>query len=187
MADQTEYHVVPRDEGWAVEKKGASRASSVAETKKEAVAQAKEFAENQRPSKVVVHKADGTIQQHFTYDADGTESAGASPLDLLPTINTDQVIEEIKVQSEHLVDRVRAIFEEGNARRVVIKKDGRAVLELPMSVSVGGAAAALWLSPVLAALGAFAALVSDVSIIVERIPEQPVGKLPPKKSSEPPV
>jgi hypothetical protein len=179
MADQTVYHVVPRDDQWAVEKEGASRASSVAETKTEAVAQAKEFAENQRPSKVVVHKADGTVQQHFTYDADGTTSS-TDPLDKLKEINADQVLEEIKVQGEHLVDRVRAIFEEGNARRIIIKKDGRAVLELPMSVGVGGAAAALWFSPVLAALGAFAALVSDVSIVVERIPEPPAKKLPPK-------
>ena len=180
MADQTVYHVVPREDNWAVEKEGASRASSVAETKAEAVAQAKEFAEHQRPSKVVVHKADGTVQQHFTYDADGTTSSTDTPLDKLKEVNTDQVIEEIKVQGEHLVDRVRAIFEEGNARRIIIKKDGRAVLELPMSVGVGGAAAALWFSPVLAALGAFAALVSDVSIVVERIPEPPAKKLPPK-------
>ena len=179
MADQTVYHVVPRDDQWAVEKEGASRASSVAETKAEAVAQAKEFAENQRPSKVVVHKADGTVQQHFTYDDDGTTSS-TDPLDKLKEINADQVLEEIKVQGEHLVDRVRTIFEEGNARRIIIKKDGRAVLELPMSVGVGGAAAALWFSPVLAALGAFAALVSDVSIVVERIPEPPAKKLPPK-------
>lgn len=185
MADQTVYHVVPREDSWAVEKEGASRASSVAETKAEAVAQAKEFADHQRPSKVVVHKADGTVQQHFSYEADGTTSSTDAPLDKLnldklKDIKPDQVIEEIKVQGEHLVERVRAIFEEGNARRIIIKKDGRAVLELPMSVGVGGAAAALWLSPVLAALGAFAALVSDVSIVVERIPEPPAKKLPPK-------
>jgi hypothetical protein len=78
------------------------------------------------------------------------------------------IIERIKVEGKQLVDRVRDILEEGNARRVILKKDERVLMEFPLSVGVGGAAAALFISPVLAAIGAIAALVTDVDVVIER-------------------
>lgn len=86
-------------------------------------------------------------------------------------INQEQAkvrIEEFKVKGGQLVDKVREIVEEGNARRVIIKKDDRVLIEFPLSVGVGGAAAAVFLAPMLAAVGAIAALVTDVSVIIER-------------------
>jgi len=76
--------------------------------------------------------------------------------------------EEIKVKGNELVDKVRDIIEEGNARRIIIKKDDKTVMELPLSIGVGGMTAAILFAPVLAAVGAFAALVSDVRIVIER-------------------
>ena len=90
-------------------------------------------------------------------------------------INQEQAkvrIEEFKVKGGQLVDKVREIIEEGNARRVIIKKDDRVLLEFPLSVGVGGAAAAVLLTPMLAAVGALAALVTDVSVIIERNEEE---------------
>ena len=81
-------------------------------------------------------------------------------------------IEEIKVRGGQLVDKVREIIEEGNTRRVIIKKDDRILLEFPLSVGVGGAAAALVVMPTLAAVGAIAALVTDVSLIIEKIDDE---------------
>ena len=81
---------------------------------------------------------------------------------------TSNTLEEIKVRGNQLGERLREIIEEGNARRIIVKKEGRSVMELPLSVGVGGAAAALVLSPTLAAIGAFASLASDLSIAVER-------------------
>ena len=86
-------------------------------------------------------------------------------------INQEQAkvrIEEFKVKGGQLVDKVREIIEEGNARRVIIKKDERVLIEFPLSVGVGGAAAAVFLTPMLAAVGAIAALVTDVSVVIER-------------------
>jgi hypothetical protein len=83
------------------------------------------------------------------------------------------VLEELKLKGNQLVDKFRDIVEEGNARRIIIKKDGRTVMEFPLSVGVGGAAAALLISPTLAAIGAFASLVSDVHVIVERVAKKP--------------
>ena len=80
-------------------------------------------------------------------------------------------IQEFKVRGGQLVDKVREVVEEGNARRVIIKKEDRVLLEFPLSVGVGGAAAALLLAPTLAAVGAIAALVTDVHVIIEEIDE----------------
>ena len=77
-------------------------------------------------------------------------------------------MEEMKVKGGHLVDKVKDVIEEGNARRLLIKKDQRTLLEIPLSVGVGGATAAVFLLPTLAAVGALAALVSDVTIVIER-------------------
>jgi len=46
------------------------------------------------------------------------------------------------------------------------------LLELPLTVGVGGATAAVFLMPTLAAVGALAALVTDVDVIVERVAEE---------------
>lgn len=84
---------------------------------------------------------------------------------------TDQksnTLEEIKVRGNQLGERLREIIEEGNARRIIVKKEGRSVMEFPLSVGVGGAAAAIMLSPTVAAIGAFASLASDVRIVIER-------------------
>lgn len=86
-------------------------------------------------------------------------------------------LEEIKVKGNELVDKVREIVEEGNARRIIIKKDQKTVMELPLSVGVGGAAAAILFAPVLAAVGAFAALVSDVRVVVERDAQPPFEEI----------
>lgn len=89
-------------------------------------------------------------------------------------INKESVrtqMDEMKVKGNHLVGKVKEIIEEGNARRVTIRKEGRTLLEFPLSVGVGGATAAVFLMPTLAAVGALAALVTDVDVLVERIAE----------------
>ena len=84
-------------------------------------------------------------------------------------------IDEIKVKGSQLVEKVRELIHEGNARRVTIRKDGRVLLEFPLAIGVGGATAAIMFTPVLAAVGALAALVSDVDVEVERIVEDSAG------------
>lgn len=77
-------------------------------------------------------------------------------------------LQEFKLAGNQLVDKVRELIEEGNVRRIVIKKDERILFELPLTVGVGAGAAAVLISPVLAALGAVAALVTDITLVVER-------------------
>ena len=62
------YHVAPHEKGWAVQREGAQRATSVHETKKEAVSAAREEAKSHMPSRLIVHKQDRSVQETFTYD-----------------------------------------------------------------------------------------------------------------------
>ena len=76
--------------------------------------------------------------------------------------------EEFKVNGEELIAKVKEIIKEGNVRRLIIKdKDGKTLIEIPLTVGVIG----IVLAPVLAAVGAIAALVTECSIIVERTAE----------------
>ena len=63
------YSVVAREEGWAIEKRGAERAVSVHATKEEALDRARALAGEHRPSELVVHRKDGTVQDTVVYDA----------------------------------------------------------------------------------------------------------------------
>ncbi|NBB74854.1 MAG: DUF2188 domain-containing protein [Bacteroidetes bacterium] len=64
----TVYHVSPHEKGWAVKREGAERATSVHETKKEAVSAAREEAKAHVPSRLIIHKQDRSVQETFAYD-----------------------------------------------------------------------------------------------------------------------
>ncbi|HVG97253.1 MAG TPA: DUF4342 domain-containing protein [Chloroflexota bacterium] len=72
--------------------------------------------------------------------------------------------ETIKAEGAQLIDVVKRVLHEGNARRIVVKKGAQTIVEFPLTVGVVGAV----LAPVLAAAGAIAALVTDCDIEVER-------------------
>ena len=73
--------------------------------------------------------------------------------------------EEFKVNGEELLTKVKELIKEGNVRRIIINaKDGKTLVELPLTVGVIG----MVLAPVLAAVGAIAALVTECTIVVVR-------------------
>ncbi|HME80738.1 MAG TPA: DUF4342 domain-containing protein [Candidatus Eremiobacteraceae bacterium] len=73
--------------------------------------------------------------------------------------------EEWKIRGEDLLKKINEIIREGNVRHISIKdKTGKTLVDLPLTVGVVGTA----LAPVLAAVGAIAALVSECTISVER-------------------
>jgi len=78
---------------------------------------------------------------------------------------TDRTFKEsFKVAADQLQGAVEKLLKEGNVRRVIIKQHGRSVAEFPLTVGVVGAVFA----PILAAVGALAAVLSDCTIEVER-------------------
>ena len=75
---------------------------------------------------------------------------------------------ELKVTSNQVVDKIRELIEDANVQRVTIQREGKTLFEIPLTVGVGAGAAALLATPVLAAVGALAALVNDVTLVIER-------------------
>jgi Domain of unknown function (DUF4342) len=73
--------------------------------------------------------------------------------------------ESFKVAADQLVDAVKKLVHEGNVRRVIIKQEARTIAEFPLTVGVIGAV----LAPMLAAVGAIAAIVTDCTLEVERV------------------
>lgn len=73
--------------------------------------------------------------------------------------------EEFKVEGGELLERVKALIHEGNIRRITIKNEkGDTVIEIPLTLGVIGAV----IAPVLAAVGAAAALLTKCTIVVEK-------------------
>lgn len=73
--------------------------------------------------------------------------------------------ETIKAEGGQFLDKVKGLIEEGNVRRIVVKQQERTIAEFPLTVGVVGAV----IAPVLAAIGAIAALATDCRIEVERV------------------
>ena len=73
--------------------------------------------------------------------------------------------EELRVQGDALLGKVKELAHEGNVRRITIKdSQGKTLIEVPLTLGVVGTLVA----PVAAAVGAIAALAADYSIVVER-------------------
>lgn len=73
--------------------------------------------------------------------------------------------ETFQVKGEDLLAKVKQLIHEGNVRRIIIKdKAGKELITFPLTIGVVGTVFA----PVLAAVGAIAALVAECTITVER-------------------
>jgi CBS domain-containing protein len=76
--------------------------------------------------------------------------------------------EEYTVTGDSLLAKVKELVHEGNIRRIIIKnEDGKTLIEIPLTWGVVG----ILLAPSLAAVGAIAALVTDSTILVEKVVE----------------
>lgn len=83
--------------------------------------------------------------------------------------------DRIDVTGSQLVDRVREIAQDANARRVrVLDRDGNELLVVPLGWGAAGGALTLFTAPWLVALAGIGAVVAKLSIEVERVtPDQP--------------
>jgi hypothetical protein len=81
--------------------------------------------------------------------------------------------DEYKVDGDYLVQKVKELLHEGNIRRIIIKNEkGERLIEIPLTIGAVGVV----LLPVWAAIGAIAALVTDCTLVVEKIEEQKKGE-----------
>jgi hypothetical protein len=77
---------------------------------------------------------------------------------------TTQQHETFKLDLNDIGDKVKDLVHEGNVRRLIVKRDDDVIAEFPLTAAVVGAV----IAPILAAIGAIAALVTNCTIEVER-------------------
>jgi hypothetical protein len=75
-------------------------------------------------------------------------------------------IEEFKLNGDEILNKLKDLLHQGNIRRIILKDEGGKIfMEIPLTVGVVGAI----IIPVWAAIGAIAALVSKLTIVVEKV------------------
>lgn len=73
--------------------------------------------------------------------------------------------ESFSINGEQLLNKIKELIAEGNVRKItIIDKTGKEMMSIPLTFGVVGALFA----PVLAAVGAMAALIGECTITVER-------------------
>ena len=91
-------------------------------------------------------------------NAYGAENAGEQP----------EGEETFHVSGEDLLAKVKELIKEGNVRRIILSREGKTLMEMPVNVGAAGLAVAAVVSPVLVAIGAIAAVVSQGELTVIR-------------------
>lgn len=76
--------------------------------------------------------------------------------------------ETIQVDAQHLVDKVNALFEEGNVRHIRLRQGEHILFEIPLNYGVGIGLATVVVAPVLAAVAAVAGVVAHCTLEIER-------------------
>lgn len=97
---------------------------------------------------------------------DGTKTAFSqrTPAEPPPTF-----LEELELTGAELVERVRELAREGHARRVtILGEDGEELLSMSLTLGTVAGGLVVLSAPALAALGALAALVTHVRVVVTR-------------------
>ena len=77
--------------------------------------------------------------------------------------------EKFTISGSQVVEKVKQLIHEGNIRRIRVIHEGKTVIEIPLSVGAPVAAVGIIAAPVLAAIGAFAALVTECTIGIEKV------------------
>lgn len=73
--------------------------------------------------------------------------------------------EEFVIDGEKLIGKVKELIKEGNVTRIIIKsKEDKVLVEFPVTIGLVGAL----IAPMLAAVGAIAALVTECKVVVVR-------------------
>jgi hypothetical protein len=77
--------------------------------------------------------------------------------------------EEFELRGDQVIAKIKEILHKGNIRSISLRtKEGRTLIEVPLTIGMAGITAATLVAPVWAAIGAIAAMVAELKIVVER-------------------
>jgi S1-C subfamily serine protease len=79
--------------------------------------------------------------------------------------------EEFEVTFNNVVGKVMELIREGNVRRITLKRDGKTLAEIPLNAGLTVGAVTALVAPLLLGVGALAAVLTKVTVVVERPPE----------------
>jgi len=78
-------------------------------------------------------------------------------------------VEEFKLNSGSVIDKVKELVKKGNVRKIIIKTDsGRSLVEIPLSVGVGVGTVGMITAPLLTVLGVVGVFAARLTIVVEK-------------------
>lgn len=84
-----------------------------------------------------------------------------------------EVIEELTVRGQDVIERVRELVQQGNVRKLIVRKsDGQQLFELPLTGAVVGASALVVFATPLAFLAGVVAILAEVKLEVVREVEE---------------
>lgn len=82
-------------------------------------------------------------------------------------------IEEIEIAGNQLVERVKELIAEGNVRRLILRtQDDKLIMEIPLTAGAVFGGVVTLFAPLLAALGALAALIARIKVQIVRTEEK---------------
>ena len=76
--------------------------------------------------------------------------------------------QKFTVSGSELVEKVKQLIREGNIRRIRLIHDDRPLIDIPLTIGLPAAVVTVLTAPVLAALGAIAALITECTLEIER-------------------
>lgn len=83
--------------------------------------------------------------------------------------------EEFEVTVNNVISKVLELIHEGNVRRITLKREGRKLVEIPLNAGLTVGAITALVAPLLLGVGAVAAVLTKVTIVVERPPKPDNG------------
>jgi hypothetical protein len=79
-------------------------------------------------------------------------------------------VQEFVVSGDTVVAKIKELLHEGKVRRLSLQtEEGRTLIEVPLTLGLAGAVAGTLIAPVWAAIGAIAALVAKLKLVVELV------------------
>ncbi len=82
-------------------------------------------------------------------------------------------IEEIEIAGSQLVERVKEVIAEGNVRRLILRtQDDKLIMEIPLTAGAVVGGVVTLFAPLLAGLGALAALIAHVKVQIVRVEDK---------------
>lgn len=83
------------------------------------------------------------------------------------------ILEEIQGTVDEVINQIRKILKEGNARRVIVKnKNGKILFQSQLTIGAAGLTFFVFYAPVITAITTLLLVANDVSVIIEREVEQ---------------